>query len=72
MDSIMGGILIVGLIVGSIVFYFIPTIVAFNRKHNNAVPIAVLNFLLGWSGIIWIVCLAYAFSSNVETKTATA
>lgn len=47
--------------------YFIPTIVAIGRKHASAGGIIVLNVLLGWSVIGWIVALAWAFSSPKTT-----
>jgi hypothetical protein len=38
--------IILGVIIGvvGIGFYFLPTIVARNRKHNNALAIFILNF----------------------------
>jgi len=40
--------------------YFIPYIVARRRKHHNAEAIGVLNLLLGWTAIGWIVALIWA------------
>ena len=51
-------------------FYFIPSLVGFGRHHKNAPAIAVLNLLLGWTLLGWIVALVWAFSSHVEPKTA--
>ncbi|HLN94490.1 MAG TPA: superinfection immunity protein [Flavobacterium sp.] len=31
--------------------YSIPTIVAFSRQSKNKLPIALVNFLLGWTGL---------------------
>ncbi len=53
--------------------YFLPTIVAFSRKSKHKLPIALLNFLLGWSGIGWIGSLLWAClsenSSNIQINT---
>ena len=68
MESIFGGLLILGMIF----LYLLPAGIAMHRKHKNAVPIAIFNLLLGWSVIVWIICLASAFSANVETKPAAA
>ncbi len=43
-----------------IALYFVPTIVAFARKHKNAVAILILNIFLGWTGIGWIGALIWA------------
>ena len=53
------------------VLYFVPTVVAFRRKHNNTTPIFLVNLLTGWVyGIGWIVALVWAYSDNVKPKTA--
>jgi hypothetical protein len=44
--------------------YFLPTIIAFSRKKDNAGGIFLLNFFLGWTLIGWIVCLIWALSEN--------
>ena len=53
--------------------YFLPAIVAFDRKHNNTVPIVLVNIFTGWTGIGWLVALIWAFSDNtklLQTKVA--
>ena len=45
------------------IMYFVPSIVAFFRKHRNRWSVFVVNFFLGWSVIGWIVALALAVSS---------
>ena len=42
-----------GLLAG--LFYFLPAIIAFIRRHHNALPIFLLNLLLGWTMIGWVV-----------------
>lgn len=48
------------LLVASLLLYFIPTIVAVKRKHLQKIPIILINILLGWSLIGWIVALIWA------------
>jgi hypothetical protein len=48
-----------GIILG---LYFAPTIVAGIRRHHNMGPLVVVNVLLGWTLIGWVVALAMAFS----------
>ena len=42
--------------------YFLPSFIAGYRKHHNTTPIFILSLLLGWTGIVWIACLAWSFS----------
>ena len=49
-----------------IIPYFLPTIIAFARKKDNAGGIFALNFLLGWTFIGWIASLIWALSSNTR------
>lgn len=44
--------------------YFLPTIIAITRKKTNLVGIFLVNFLLGWSVIGWIVALVWAVSTE--------
>jgi T4 superinfection immunity protein len=41
-------------------FFFFPTIVACLRGHHNRLAIFVLNLLLGWLGLGWIVALVWS------------
>lgn len=51
----------------SLAFYFIPWIVSLSRGHRNSAAIAVLNLLLGWTLIGWVVALVWAATdSRVE------
>src|SRR5260221_864908 len=40
--------------------YFAPALVAFFRRQQNRRFILALNFLLGWTIVGWIICLAWA------------
>jgi hypothetical protein len=44
--------------------YFLPTIVATSRKVTNTGSVFVINLLLGWSVIGWVVALAMAVKSK--------
>ena len=41
-------------------FYFLPTWVAVLRQHHNMVAIFLLNLLLGWTALGWIVALIWS------------
>ena len=51
--GIAGAVLLFGL-------YMIPAIVAHDRGHHNALAIGVLNFMLGWTFIGWVIALVWA------------
>ncbi|EGB96812.1 MULTISPECIES: superinfection immunity protein [Pseudomonas] len=48
----------------SFVLYFIPMMIAFHRHHENYTAIFMLNLLLGWTGVVWVICLVWAFISK--------
>jgi hypothetical protein len=41
-------------------FYFLPSIIAAARSRRDLVSILVLNLLLGWTAIGWVVALVWA------------
>lgn len=43
--------------------YFVPSLVAVSRKHHNEGAIFLLNLLLGWTFIGWVVALVWAATS---------
>lgn len=45
------------------VFYFLPTMIAAQRRHHNTLGVFLLNFFLGWSVIGWIIALIWAFAA---------
>ncbi len=57
---------VLGVIIVVVVFqvYFLPTIVARNRKHNDESAIFVLNLLAGFTIIFWVVALVWACNDN--------
>lgn len=48
--------------------YFFPTMVCLLRKHNNKIPIFIVNIILGWTFIGWVVALVWSFTSNTENQ----
>lgn len=66
-----GGVLGVVLIFAiSIALYFLPVIVAQSRRHKNLDAIVVLDVLLGWTLVGWVITLVWAFTSNTKTAAA--
>ena len=48
--------------------YFIPTFIAYSRRHVNRGAILLLNLLLGWTFLGWVGALIWSATSNVETR----
>ena len=47
--------------IGIVIAYWVPTIVAFTRHVPAKAQVVVVNLLLGWTVIGWIVALVMAF-----------
>lgn len=47
------------------ILYFLPAIIAFARSKRDAVSILVLNLLLGWTAIGWVIALVWALKNDV-------
>jgi hypothetical protein len=48
--------------------YFIPTTIAYNKKHTNAEAIFALNIFMGWSFIGWVICLVWALMNDKKEE----
>jgi Superinfection immunity protein len=48
--------------------YFLPAVIAGARQHRNATAIAVLNIMLGWTILGWIISLVWAFTNPSKTQ----
>jgi hypothetical protein len=40
--------------------YFLPSVVAYNRNHKDFAGVLIVNLLLGWTVVGWVVALAWA------------
>ena len=45
-------------------FYFRPSIIAAARRKRDLVSIVVLNLLLGWTAIGWVIALVWALKAD--------
>ena len=61
-------ITVIVLLILAVVIYFLPTIIAGNRNHNNTPAIVVLNVFLGWTFLGWVIALIWAFTDNTTPK----
>lgn len=53
----------IAVVVGGLLAYFFPALLANQRKHPNQAPIFLLNLFLGWTLIGWVMALVWAASS---------
>lgn len=47
---------------------FLPVYVAVRRHHSNTLIIFLLVLLGGWSGIIWLIALVWAFVGSTDSS----
>lgn len=64
-DSAAGSYLIVVL-----VLYFLPTFFAMTRSHHNSTAIFLLNLLLGWTLLGWVIALVWSFTAVIPRMPA--
>lgn len=57
----MEGIITLALFLG---FYFLPSIIAFSNKKDNATAITVLNTFLGFTVLGWVLALVWAVTKD--------
>jgi hypothetical protein len=60
--EMVGAILLLIFLAVGLALYFLPALIAGSRHHPNATAIFVLNLLLGWTFIGWVVSLVWSFS----------
>jgi len=69
--SINGGLKMEGIgafviVIIGLALYFLPTMIAATEKKNNSTAIFVLNLLLGWTLLGWVIALVWAFKKDVN------
>ena len=62
----LGGVVFLACGVIGLALYFLPTIVAVNRRVPNVGSVVVINIFLGWSFIGWVVAMAMAVRSRAR------
>jgi hypothetical protein len=46
--------------------YFLPSLIAYNRKPSNWLGVFALNIFLGWSFLGWVIAIIWACSGPRE------
>lgn len=58
------------LVVLALCFYFLPSFVAVLRGHHNSGAIVLLNLLLGWTVLGWIISLVWS-ATAIQSRPVT-
>lgn len=58
----------VALIIVFFIVYFLPAIIAKNKRKENENKIFINNMLYGWTVIGWVICLVWALRDSVKKK----
>lgn len=67
----LGVAALIGLGIAGLGLYLFPAIVANMREHPNRTSITVLNVLLGWTLVGWVVSMVWAVSAIAEPSDST-
>lgn len=52
----------------SLAIYFIPVVIAYIRRHNNILAIAILTIFLGWTFFGWLAAVLWALNSDIKEE----
>ena len=64
--GIIAFIVFLMVLVGGLIIYFLPTMIALFRHHHHWGAIMVLNLFFGWTFIGWVLTLAWSVSAARE------
>lgn len=56
------------ILVGMLLIYFVPALIAFYRGHRQLGWFLIANFMVGWTLVGWVICLVSAFAARPEKK----
>lgn len=65
MESVLAIIVLLALLA----LYLVPTFIAFSRGHASKWGIGVLNIVLGWSLVFWVIALIWSLSNKGQNQT---
>lgn len=60
--ALLGGMVCIGVL--ALAIYFIPFLLALVRGHPDTLAIFVLNILLGWTFVGWVLALVWSLTSK--------
>ena len=48
--------------------YFVPSVIAYFRRHRRRRVILILNLLTGWTAIGWVISAVWSVTPDVEVR----
>lgn len=66
--DVLNIVVLIGMIILAIVFYYIPALAAKSKKHENSLAIFLLNTFLGWTFFGWVICLVWAVKKSSKQQ----
>lgn len=63
-DAVLGTVIWLVFAAVGFVLYWLPAVLALARKHHQLMPIVLVNFFFGWTGIGWIAALVWSVSAK--------
>jgi uncharacterized paraquat-inducible protein A len=63
-EHLREGVVYLLLLILGLIVYFVPAIMAQQRRHPNFEAIAVLNLVAGWTVLGWVVALVWAHTKK--------
>lgn len=66
MNDLIEPLIGIALLILVVSCYLLPAIIARSRGHKSESAIAILNICLGWSLLVWVICLVWAYSDNTH------
>jgi hypothetical protein len=63
-DKLSSAVMSVMFVVVAGVIYFLPSLVASARSHNNSTAIFAFNILLGWTFLGWVAAFVWALTAD--------
>ena len=67
-DALIGFVILLTIAVLALLFYFLPTFIAFRRGHSNRLPLLLVNGFFGWTFLGWMLCLVWSLTSNTDSR----
>jgi len=65
MEGVVGALCALVLVIVYAGIMFVPTYVAYYRRHEHRLAIGIVNFLLGWTGIGWAATMLWALTEEI-------
>src|SRR5260370_29134824 len=59
-------------VVAAAILYFLPALIARERRHPNLAPVFIVNLLFGWTLLGWAVALIWALARSPGAPAAAA